>query len=49
MIFLFETRLKSFEMERVKNKLQFEGLIVVSCEGEGRCMIGGVALCADSL
>uniref|UniRef100_A0A803LSW9 Endonuclease/exonuclease/phosphatase domain-containing protein n=1 Tax=Chenopodium quinoa TaxID=63459 RepID=A0A803LSW9_CHEQI len=44
LIFLSETRLKSFDMERVKVKLGFENFFVVSCEGEGRKRRGGLAI-----
>uniref|UniRef100_A0A803MIE9 CCHC-type domain-containing protein n=1 Tax=Chenopodium quinoa TaxID=63459 RepID=A0A803MIE9_CHEQI len=42
--FFQETKLSQGEMEGVKNKLKFTGILAVGCEGEGRKRSGGVAL-----
>ncbi|KAL2936310.1 DNA-(apurinic or apyrimidinic site) lyase chloroplastic, partial [Bienertia sinuspersici] len=43
-IFLAETKLKAPEMERIKNKINFPGLLAVDCVGNGRKRRGGLAL-----
>lgn len=44
LVFLQETKLRSFEIERVRAKLHYIGMIVVDCEGEGSRRRGGLAL-----
>ena len=44
LIFLQETKLKQVEMEKIKNKLRMDGMLVVDCGGEGRGRRGGLAL-----
>ncbi|XP_021726600.1 uncharacterized protein LOC110693734 [Chenopodium quinoa] len=43
-MFLSETRLKAFEMEKIKQKIKFHSCFVVECDGEGRKRSGGLAL-----
>ncbi|KAL2899733.1 UDP-N-acetylmuramate--L-alanine ligase [Bienertia sinuspersici] len=43
-VFLSETKLKAGEMEKLKEKLKFEGILAVNCMGEGRQRSGGLAL-----
>ena len=43
-VFLQETKLHPHEVERVKIKLKFSGLLAVGCEGQGRKRRGGLAL-----
>ncbi|XP_048498232.1 uncharacterized protein LOC125496733 [Beta vulgaris subsp. vulgaris] len=43
-VFLQETKLHQHELERVKMKLKYSGLLVVGCEGQGRKHRGGLAL-----
>ena len=44
MVFLQETKLHQTEMEKVRQKLKFKGMLAVDCEGEGRSRRGGVGL-----
>ncbi|XP_057248295.1 uncharacterized protein LOC130590250 [Beta vulgaris subsp. vulgaris] len=44
LVFLQETKLHSYEMERVKKRLNFRGMFVVDCVGDGRRRKGGVCL-----
>ncbi|XP_021716609.1 uncharacterized protein LOC110684459 [Chenopodium quinoa] len=44
MVFLMETKLKAFEMEKIKYKIKFSSCFIVDCEGEGRRRRGGLAL-----
>ena len=44
LVFLQETKLHQHELERVKVKLRYDGLIAVGCEGQGRKRRGGLAL-----
>lgn len=41
MVFLFETRLKAFEMDKIKQKLKMKNMVVVDCVGEVRSRSGG--------
>nr|CCA66036.1 hypothetical protein [Beta vulgaris subsp. vulgaris] len=43
-VFLSETKLKSYEMESVKKKLKWEHMVAVDCEGECRKRRGGLAM-----
>lgn len=43
-VFLSETKLKSWEMDKVKEKLRFSNMIAVSCEGDGRRRKGALVL-----
>lgn len=43
-VLLFETKLKSREMEHVRKKHRIDRMIVVDCEGEGRKRRGGLVL-----
>lgn len=44
LFFLQETKLHSYEMEKVRKRLNFRGMIAVDCVGEGRRRKGGVCL-----
>lgn len=43
-VFLSETKVKTHEMEKVRQKLKVERMLVVDCEGQGRKRKGGLAL-----
>lgn len=43
-VFLMETRLKSFEMEGIKQKCGFNSCLAVDCRGTGKERAGGLAL-----
>ena len=43
-VFLMETRLKSFEMEVIKQRCGFNSCLVVDCRGAGKERAGGLAL-----
>ena len=43
-MFLQETKLHQAEMERVRMKLKFKGMLAVDCEGDGRRRRGGIGL-----
>ena len=44
LVFLQETKLHQAEMERVRMKLKFKGMLAVDCEGDGRRRRGGISL-----
>lgn len=44
LVFLQETKLHQHEMEKVRSKLKFRGMLVVDCVGDGRRRKGGLGL-----
>ena len=44
LVFLQETKLKHYEMDRIRMKIHFKNMIAVDCAGEGRKRSGGLAL-----
>lgn len=48
LVFLMETKLKVHELDSVKRKLGYSGILAYDCRGEGRRRAGGLVLFWDS-